>query len=675
MPSSLWRALCLSFLTILAFPHNKAIIFLTEDIDFSDIERLNYPAFSFLKAKGSWGLLSTRRSKLEEIVAGVSAGGYPLIKPSQAVLGYNVDEQVDGVEAGYLFYTRTGIYPPEKGVVQIAIEAIKALNREKKTGAFIGLLGSMIRGLGGYKTAVVGNSDALTPRRLAVLIACDENGVVDYGDVSSQLLRKEPLSVAGKVIDLPKFRTALRKVENASLIVIDSGEMGRFSQYEGFLSPQAQYIWRNDCLKRTSELLGETLKIYEKGDLFIFLSLIGTRKDKPDRLSTVAILNENYRGKLLTSTSTRLKGLITLQDIAPTILSFFNLPSPSSMHGKPIVSTEGNLEELYRLFHSSTLEGISQPILIGIFLVLYFIGFLLAVFRLTDYPLLFSLLFPPSLLFFSLFPPSNLLSSIAFSFLLSLALFLLLWLISSKYSYPLLNSILIFIVFLILVDALSGGELSLHSPLNVYALGGCRFYGVGNEYGGILLASLPFALYSLFKSNIFQIGGVFISALCLLLPFWGANLGVSLSLFLLYFLLLYLRYKRRGLLISFLTFLALVVLMGIIASLSVSHIADFARLLVEDTYQSFLLLNNKLLLNLSIVSETGWKAGMLVLAGLFIFALIRGVRVKRGMSELFSAVLLSLIFAFLINDTGAILILLALVYLLAIFVLEGNWVC
>jgi len=524
----------------------------------------------------------------------------------------------------------------------------------------------------GYKTAIVGNSDGLMPRRLAVLVACDENGIVDIGDVGDDLLRQEPLSVAGKAMDIEKFRSALNKVKNASFIVIDSGEMGRFVQYEEFLSPQAYEIWRNDCLRRVDELLNEALQIYKKGDLFVFLSLIGTRKGKPDRLSTIAILSEGQSEKLLFSPSTRWKGLVALQDIAPTVLSFFNLPIPSSMQGKPIESTEGNLEELLKLFQSSTLEGVSQPILMVIFLSLYLVGFFLTIFRITTYPFLFSLLFPSSLLLLSLFSLSKLSSYIIIPILLTIALLFLLLLISFKAKFPLFRTIIIFLAGLIIVDAISGGKLSLHSPLNVYSLGGCRFYGIGNEYGGILIATLPFAIFFLSQREVFLKAGILFTALFVLLPFCGSNLGVSLSLFLLFLLLSYYREGKKGLRSSLLVLLVLIMPLGIIALIGGSHIGHFARLVVKDTYQSLLLLNNKLLLNFSIVSEASWKAGILVLCGLFLLALLRGIRLEREIASFYPPTLLALFFAFIINDTGAILILLALLYLLAIFVLEGK---
>ena len=671
MPSNWWRALFLSLLCTLSFPQKKAIIFITEDVDFSEIYQLNYPAFSFLKEKASWGLLTTRRSKLEVIISGISAGSYPYIKASQASMGFNVDEDVEGVKAKYLFYTRTGIMPPDDGAVQVSMQAIKMLNEERKSGATVGLLGSILREAG-YKTAIVGNSDGLMPRRLAVLVACDENGIVDIGDVGSDLLKQEPLSVAGKAMDIEKFRSALNKVKNASFIVIDSGEMGRFVQYEEFLSPQAYEIWRKDCLRRVGELLNEALQIYKKGDLFVFLSLIGTRKEKPDRLSTIAILSEGQNKKLLTSPSTSLKGLVTLQDIAPTVLSFFHLPIPFSMHGKPIKSMEGNLEELLKLFQSSTLEGVSQPILMVIFLSLYLIGFFLTIFRITTYPFLFSLLFPSSLLLISFFPLPNLPSYIIIPFLLTLLLFFSLWLISLKMNFPLSRFIFVFLVGLIIVDSLTGGRLSLHSPLNVYSLGGCRFYGIGNEYGGVLLATLPFAIFFLSQSEPFLKAGILLSAICVVLPFCGSNMGVSLSLFLLFLLLSFYKEGIKGLISSLLILIALSIPLSLIAVIGGSHIGHFARLLVKDTYQSLLLLNNKLLLNFSIVSETGWKAGMLILCGLFLLALLRGIRLEMEIAGLYPPTLLALFFAFIINDTGAILVLFALLYLLAIFVLEGS---
>lgn len=670
MPSNLWRAISFSLLCALAFPHNKAIIFLTEDIEFSEILQTSYPTFSFLREKANWGLISTRRSRLEEIIGGISGGDYPLVSAKEAPLGFNAKEKVGDIEARYVVYSRTGILPPEEGVVQVAIESIKALNEKKKKRPIVGLLGSLLRTMG-FKTAVVGNSDGEEPRRLGVLLACDQNGIVDMGDVSRKLLREEPLSAGGKVIDLQKLRKTLERFKSASFIVIDSGEMGRFSQYEPFLSPQAKLIWREDAIRRVDTLLGEALKIYRKGDLFLFLSLIGSRRDKPDRLSPIALLSEKAQGGLLTSPSTHWKGLVHLPDITATILNFFNIPLPSSLRGSPLETTEGKLEELLELSQASALSASAQPFLIALALSFYLLGFLLLIFRITPHILILSLLLPSTLYLTSFFYPQTVPLYLLIAFLLCLSLFLLLWSICQLIPFPLPRLTITFIAGSIIIDMLSGGKLSSQSPLSIYAMGGCRFYGVGNEYGGILLASLPFALYFLSPREGGVLCGLFISALLMGLPLFGANLGVSLSLFALCILVAYQMRKKKGLLLALGIFLLMAVFLGTIALLSESHIRSFIQLLIEGSPQSFLIVRDKILLNFSIASETAWKAGMLTLAGLFILALLRGIRVREETAGLFLPTLGSIIVAFFLNDTGAILALFALQYLLAIFLLEG----
>lgn len=670
MPSSYWKILLLSLLSSLVFP-NKVILFLTEDIELADIDRLNYPAFSYIRQHANWGLVSTRRSKLEEIIGAISAGAYPLVRKTDAYLGFNAREKWGGIEAKYILFTRTGAMPSSENIVQIAIEAIKTLNKEEKTGAHIGFLGSLLRA-NGYKVAVLGNSDVDQPRRLAVLIACDENGIVDKGNVGEELLKNEPLSVAGKVIDLQKFRNELSKVASCSLIVVDSGEMGRYTQMETYLSPIAKLVWREDAIRRVDALLQETIRIYQKGDLFIFLSLIGKEKDKPDRLSPIAILSDEGEGKLLTSSSTHTKGLVNLPDITATILGYYRLSSQTFPYGTTIKPCDGSWVELSRLALLSTLNGVAQPLILVIFLSIYLIGFFLALYAGISSPLLFSLLFPSTCYFAPLFHPWNLSSFLFIVFFLNLMLYIFLWGLSRLTGFPLSYLPFISISLLIIIDTLLGGKLSQNSPIAIYALGGCRFYGVGNEYGGILLSTLPFAISYLSKSELALLLGTFISALIMGLPFFGANVGVSISLFALFLFLLYFRKGKHKFLLAFSLSVFFAISILTLSHFCNSHLGAFLRLIMKNNTQSINLLYNKLMMNLSIASETGWKAGMLVLAGLFLLAIMKGLRVTKEEISLFIPTFISVIFAFFLNDTGAILILFALLYLLTIFLLKGN---
>jgi hypothetical protein len=87
----------------------------------------------------------------------------------------------------------------------------------------------------------------------------------------------------------------------------------------------------------------------------------------------------------------------------------------------------------------------------------------------------------------------------------------------------------------LLLDILTGAKLIQWSALGYDVIGGARFYGIGNEYGGVLLTSVLTAVGILLhrspvRSCTRQAIAAFLLTSCIAgAPWWGANNGVAAS--------------------------------------------------------------------------------------------------------------------------------------------------
>ena len=220
--------------------------------------------------------------------------------------------------------------------------------------------------------------------------------------------------------------------------------------------------------------------------------------DTQNRLTPVIAFGRAFPPGLLTSATTRTPGLIANTDIAPTILKTFDIAASPTMIGKPaIVLKSANAAE--RLAAISRLDYVSQlndqalhrvmPIFAGVFALYFALLFLRSQpprwLVLGLVPILF---LPAALLLAPILVPPTLseyaLRIVAWQFALTIFALLLARLTRSK--LPVLIAAVN--VVLILGDILTGQTLLKDSLLSGYALSGIRYYGIGNEYLGVLLA-------------------------------------------------------------------------------------------------------------------------------------------------------------------------------------------
>jgi len=271
-------------------------------------------------------------------------------------------------------------------------------------------------------------------------------------------------------------------------------------------------------------------------------------------LAPALLWGRAWAGRWATTTTTRMDGLLANVDLAPTLLAHLGLPSVPAMEGHPArPGAVGDAEGLRRLArHTSATHQAMVPGLLAwggfaiaslgfalLALLRRWTGTRLAVGRVllatTAAFLPATLLAVPGVL-------SGPLDSAAALLLRVAALTLCLAALASVIGWtasPFLAALL-FTTLLLLLDLFSGGRLLALNLVSDFPYIGARFYGIGNEYMGLLLGAtlvIPFWLEHLRGRNRLSApgwaGAVALWTVSLVgvgAPQWGADFGGAVSL-------------------------------------------------------------------------------------------------------------------------------------------------
>jgi hypothetical protein len=227
--------------------------------------------------------------------------------------------------------------------------ALREANASAAVAAVPGLLGQTL-GAHGVKTAAIGDSDLPGhPYRPGPFVAMNGNGDVPYGSIGSTG-QTVPGSVLPVQTDLQTLEdTTKTALSEARFVLVDWGDTARLDQLE------RQDAARLDSIDATGRSLAERLASARGASLAGLSTYIGFLEKELDLRHDVIVLlspnapNADERGGLelapismaggpaphgsLTSRSTHQTGLVSNQDLAPTVLGWFGVPVPSQMQG------------------------------------------------------------------------------------------------------------------------------------------------------------------------------------------------------------------------------------------------------------------------------------------------------------------------------------------------------
>lgn len=417
---------------------------------------------------------------------------------------YEADELVDGIPAGKVFHAQTGRTAPKGSVVCLGFSRILRANQKPPFRAdAIGLLGDSFHEAH-LKTAVI----AANPN-MAAFVAMDSNGLVDS------------------------------TASDADLIVIEPADFNRLEDMRDLLSESAYEFQRSKALENLDNLIG---RIRPQAATIILCSPRPVQVDKgfkPD-LAPIILYRPHGKKGLLTSAATRTDGLITNMDVAPTILSQASLPVPSFVVGRPVevIASANPIQHLRQMERVVTQEyKIRIPVLAAIGVLAILAATITEITlgrgkKLLKPIFLFLLSLPAALLItdgFKIIGIGWYLIALVVTAGAVMTLSFAISRLTRLSSLPVIHGMT---ALLILGDVFTGARLIQGSMLTCNPICGMRYYGLGNEYMGMLVTSallFPILLWKSKRMSIPVLIWFAVVTLAIGYPSLGADVGGFLT--------------------------------------------------------------------------------------------------------------------------------------------------
>jgi hypothetical protein len=494
----------------------RVVVVIAGSASIRDFADPSLPGFAKLFNNGSAALMNVRAGRPSHdselgSKSGFEAGCVSLGASAMATGGAEVWRAGDanGVVASSKVITtfeyRTNANPGSAQVLHTEIARMRRINEAASYRAKPGSLGSALR-KSGIRTAVLGNSDIPGEiHREAVAAAMDGNGIVDYGEVDGDKVnRPDPTAPYGIRANTSAL---LRRLDDlppqCRFIVIDFGDTFRADTYAESCTDKRAAEHRKSADARLSSFVGDVAgRLDPARDLLIVLSPNARSFSEVagERMGAILISGPGFGQGRLTSASTRRPGVVTLGDVAPTILAFFGVKPTVDMVGRPITSLGGPnaAEALVAMNADASAQADRQVIMRGASVAQsVMVVIVLAAILLTISPLAkriaawlipcFAAL-PLVMLLMPLLYSGGMIASAVALVVLTLAILGLsaLTVRTPGRAFVWLCAI---DVAVMMVDLLRGAPLMVASIASYNIVEGARYYGIGNELMGTMLGA------------------------------------------------------------------------------------------------------------------------------------------------------------------------------------------
>jgi hypothetical protein len=182
--------------------------------------------------------------------------------------------------------------------------------------------------------------------RWTLLAAMNAEGVVDAANTGEDLLLEDPAAPYGVRTDpaaLTRAAEGFFDAEECGVAFIDQGDLTRFDQWVmalGHDEVTGELVEaQRSALMATDRLIGDLRQRMRADDLLMILSPTSPSWADQAHLGVAVAVGGGFEGSTtLESASTRREGLVTLPDVAPTILEHFGVARPAEMNGRTMVS-------------------------------------------------------------------------------------------------------------------------------------------------------------------------------------------------------------------------------------------------------------------------------------------------------------------------------------------------
>lgn len=678
----------------------RVVLVIMDKVTISDYQELNLVHLRQLANRGSMGLLNnnTGGGIYSEHTYPTIGGGAHLVGTGEAFNGFNYDEEVQDSPAAKEYFRRTGIAPSQGSVLQLAIGKLNRLNEALYYSAQPGALGESLH-RAGLKTAVIGNAD--TPgvqRRLATTISMDRQGQTDMGFVGEAVLKLQPEALGSLRTNYDEVfkRIGDFRKKDASFIVIETGDTTRIYEERDKGTDQAYDKQRAEVLKNLDRFVGD---LTGQMDLSkeVLLVVTPTPTDEAikenNQLTPVFALGPGFiPGSLLTSGTTKRDGIIMNTDIAPTVLKVLGLTPSVSMSGRPFLTSdlrpeEGSYSFLVNLNQKLVTTYRARPPLQSAYVLVQIIVLFVALFgiffkrhmaEVIKPFLLFVMAVPLAELLMPLLPNPSVAVMALELIVITLMISGLAILVNRKLGLDPFIFICITSAGVILGDVINGSNLQKQALLSYDPIVGARFYGIGNEYMGILIGSIiigttaSIQYWARWRKLLIGLSGlVFLLAIYVMAaPNLGTNVGgaiaITSALLVTFLLLMGVRFRLRTLLM-----VILLVIVAVTAFIAFdltrppdlrSHMGNTASLIISSgPDQAVEIIQRKWQMNMKLLRYTVWSRVLLLsLAMLALFfyrprGIMENIRIKYPyLFKGFVGVVTGALVAFAFNDSGVV---------------------
>ena len=653
-----------------------------------------------LSNSGYIGLMNTRGDQGNNDArsyATIGAGNRANVVNKEYISFENLTE-----ENGKIYKSATGENPKEINNIFIN----KSLNNNAENGTYgatLGLLGQTLSD-NNKKVALLGNSDIVENNQLIKvrntgLICMDTLGRVESGNVDN--ISVKDLSMPyGLRTDYDKLTTETKKYyESNDALFIELGDTYRLDEYKSNLNENTYNKTKKQIYSNINTYLKEVFNMISKNDVVYIVSEFPSTLDYNNkrRLAPVIKFSDNKKG-LLESATTRREGIIANLDLGVDILNEFGLKN-ESMIGRALNNVERNDNidflsgEYQKIVSINNIRATVVNTFVGIVSTSWVIAMIALlckdklphkekVFIVLKELIKLGLIMPLTLLLSPIFNFKSQIGIVSGVVIMTIILYLSGRILFKDNDIKQMGYYALLTIILIVIDSVIGTYLMKNCIMSYDSIVGARYYGIGNEYEGVTIASAVFALSVLLNYKKIPKWLTIVLSIVILItsafPSMGANVGGAISECIAYLLFIMLIFDikldiKKILILG----LSAVVLVLVFAGLDLmlgteSHLGVFAQQILQEGPQAiFNTFGRKISMNLKLAKSSVWVNILLVgiaVIGIFIFRPSKHMKNISNKYPMifkgFIAAMVGCLITLLVNDSGIVAAATASIYIL-----------
>jgi len=415
-----------------------------------------------------------------------------------------------------------------------------------------------------------------------------------------------------------------------------------------------------------------------------------------DRLTPLIIYEGDDTGQVFYSQTTRRDGVVGNVDVGPTVLSYFDLTT-DKMTGKVLQSIpqQDNLDYIhnlnkrivntstqrYRVLYSFAVYQIITSIL-ALILIMFKNTLSAKWHKYILFALVGNMAAPFTLLLMPLFGITNIV--ITYLLLISITVIVIsaVHLISKGNSLNVILYTMGLLVLGLLFDVVSGQNLIKNSLLGYDPIIGARYYGIGNEYTGILIgAVLVLTTVFMEKYRVNKYVPIIFYGLVIIIvgfPRFGANVGGTITA-VVAFLFVSIRLLGKKINFRILVYmgLAVIFMVGLMALIDLfiiedkSHLAGaIGQIISNGPAVIYQIITRKISMNLRLMGATIWSKVLLSAIAVLSILFYKPVGWFRKISTKYpklaigwSGIIIACIIGFAVNDSGTVMAATSVIFL------------